>query len=152
MKKRNGNIELMRFVFCVVIILFHINSRIDVTLPSVLPGEYFSFFRRGCIGVEFFFLVSGYFMAASAKKNYETKSIARSTQSFMYKKFLGIYPYHIVACVTNIVLLKAASILISHKNVSRNLLAMVPELFLVDYSGIYAKHGMTTAWYLGACF
>ena len=26
---RNGNIDLMRFVFCLIIILYHINNRLD---------------------------------------------------------------------------------------------------------------------------
>ena len=30
---RNGNIDLMRFVFCLIIILYHINNRLDLNPP-----------------------------------------------------------------------------------------------------------------------
>ena len=45
-KERNGNIELLRFVFCVMMVLYHA-----------------WYVRRGYIGVEFFFMVTGYFLA-----------------------------------------------------------------------------------------
>ena len=65
---RNGNIDLMRFVFCLIIILYHINNRLDLNPPFGLSEKYFSFCGEGRIGVEFFFIVSGYLLAVTAKK------------------------------------------------------------------------------------
>ena len=45
-KMRNGNIELLRFLFCADIVLYH---------AGFLP--------RGYVGVEFFFMVTGFFLA-----------------------------------------------------------------------------------------
>lgn len=45
-KMRNGNIELLRFMFCMCVVLYH---------AWVGPGGY--------IGVEFFFMVTGFFLA-----------------------------------------------------------------------------------------
>lgn len=56
-KKRNGNIEILRFLFCIGIVLFH---------AWVNP--------RGFIGVEFFFIVTGFFLA---KKGGYTKEERR---------------------------------------------------------------------------
>lgn len=72
---RNGNIDLMRFVFCLIIILYHINNRLDLNPPFGLSEKYFSFCGEGRIGVEFFFVVSGYLLAVTAKKNYSTTAL-----------------------------------------------------------------------------
>ena len=98
---RNGNIDLMRFVFCLIIILYHINNRLDLNPPFGLSEKYFSFCGEGRIGVEFFFIVSGYLLAVTAKKNYSTNSIAASTKSFMYRKTMSIFPYHICLLYTS---------------------------------------------------
>lgn len=50
---RNGNIDLMRFVFCLIIILYHINNRLDLNPPFGLSEKYFSFCGEGRIGVDF---------------------------------------------------------------------------------------------------
>lgn len=78
---RNGNIDLMRFVFCLIIILYHINNRLDLNPPFGLSEKYFSFCGEGRIGVEFFFIVSGYLLAVTAKKNYSTNSTLSPRQN-----------------------------------------------------------------------
>ena len=73
MKKHNGIISFWKFVFCMVIIIFH-------------AGEYFIgkqdiLFKYGSIAVEFFFVVSGFLMckSACAKKRKEKESIGEET-------------------------------------------------------------------------
>ncbi len=83
---RNGNIDLMRFVFCLIIILYQINNRLDLNPPFGLSEKYFSFCGEGRIGVEFFFIVSGYLLAVTAKKNYSTNSIVTSTNPLCIAK------------------------------------------------------------------
>ncbi len=55
MKKHNGVIGLWKFIFCLLIVVLHTGIGI--------PNRIFKF---GSIGVEFFFLVSGYLLAKSA--------------------------------------------------------------------------------------
>lgn len=43
---RNGNIDLMRFVFCLIIILYHINNRLDLNPPSDCQKNIFRFAAR----------------------------------------------------------------------------------------------------------
>ena len=57
--KRNGKIELMRFVFAIVIACFHLNMGI---------------FSSGMLAVEFFFIVTGYLLAKSLSKYNHAKS------------------------------------------------------------------------------
>lgn len=67
MKQRNATIELMRFLFASSIILFHIAGTLWDRKLILFSGEEFklTLFRNGYIGVEFFFLVSGFLMAKS---------------------------------------------------------------------------------------
>ena len=55
-KKRNGKIDLLRFLFAVIVLIYH--SRYVV-------GDEKSLFLGGSFAVEFFFLVSGYLMMAN---------------------------------------------------------------------------------------
>ena len=63
-KARNGSLDLMKFVFSIVIVLLH-------------SGNLFGrnkFFPAGHIGVEFFYIVSGYYMAKSALRYVDVDS------------------------------------------------------------------------------
>ncbi|MBQ7677846.1 MAG: acyltransferase, partial [Lachnospiraceae bacterium] len=64
---RNGKIELWRFVFCIIIILFHCMKTFGVVELQTALGQ-IRLFIRGYFGVEFFFLVTGYLTAASIVK------------------------------------------------------------------------------------
>ena len=57
--KRNGAIDLLKFLFSLMIVIYH--GRLFANAENPL-------FRAGKIGVEFFFIVSGYLMAAKAEK------------------------------------------------------------------------------------
>ena len=95
-KARNGKIEWMRFVFSILIVLFHIN--LEIWGGKQTFGDYFSLSGRGRIGVEFFFVVSGYLMAATAFRNQKKAgSLGKETVQFMTKKIYGIWPWHLVA-------------------------------------------------------
>ena len=58
-KRKNGKIELIRFIFTMFIVFYHCQRHY---LKGVLYAGHFTFFARGYIGVEFFFLVTGFFM------------------------------------------------------------------------------------------
>ena len=63
--KKNGLIELMRFVFASIIIIFHVNKDLwnrEIVLFR-LGGFRFTPAQNGTIGVDFFFLVSGALLA-----------------------------------------------------------------------------------------
>ena len=142
-KKRNGTIELMRFVFCMAVILFHINNRMDIPV-----FHHISFFQNGHIGVEFFFLVSGYLMALSAKKQ-GGSPLLPATKRFMFRKFLPILPYHLLVWGTGFILTMA---LCGEPLFKRALHAVqtLPNLFLIQLSGIKDRLILTPEWYISA--
>lgn len=143
--KRNGEIELLRFIFSMIVVCYHINNQLDIQ-----PVSHLSFFLHGKIAVEFFFLVSGYLMAAGAKKKYQTTDIVHETGVFIRKKFWSIFPYHIICFAVGLVLVLRFTHLPSSRHIINTLAASLPNLFLVQNSGLYQKNILTPEWYISA--
>lgn len=95
-KTKNGRVELLRFLFSMGILLFHIQKRFSPEGIRIFP--------HGYIGVEFFFLVSGFLLAASAfaKKDLSTEAIGAETVKVVFGKIKKIFPYHIFAMILTI--------------------------------------------------
>lgn len=92
MKKKSGKIELLRFLFSLMIIFHHMNLHFwDMKLGY--NGWIFS--KKGYIGVEFFFLVSGFLMAASMRKMPKDTNVIKGSINFVWRKIKAILPYHI---------------------------------------------------------
>ena len=75
-EKRYYSIQLLRFIFCVVIVNYHFFShylRDAVGLKN--------FFCRGYLGDEFFFMVSGFFLAQAVMKSAQDE---KDTRPFYY--------------------------------------------------------------------
>lgn len=146
-KKRNGKIELMRFVFAIVIFLFHTSA--DDMIDGMSTGsDIFSFFRHGNMGVEFFFLVSGYLLASSAYRLKNENSLSKNTVIFTYKKITGFVGFHIVACIIAeigwFILNKPKG---AHSFL-QNFTSTLPTFFLMQKTGIKAIDPTVVEWYL----
>ena len=70
--RRNYVIDLLKFIFSIVIVLYHIN-----TLDLQPRGGGYLIAKSGFIAVEFFFIVSGYLLAQSTDRQTD-----RQTDSF----------------------------------------------------------------------
>ena len=73
-KKHNGIIGFWKFMFCILILLFHCAEKMGKN----------GFFESGRIGVEFFFIVSGYLMTKKALNNEEDLKILVRKQHHIY--------------------------------------------------------------------
>lgn len=78
--KRNGEIELWRFIVAVGIVLYHSGCFLGWDNGIVA--------RCGYLGVEFFFLISGYFWACSLSRQSREISIV----NLLIRKVKGFYP------------------------------------------------------------
>lgn len=132
---RNCTIDLMKFAFTLLIMLYH-TMRI---------------FRGGYIAVEFFFLVSGYLMVKSMKREtHHAESLGRETIQFILHKALSIFPYFIIAWIFSFVI----TAFVQHYNFNK----AVTELFLSPYNflclgmaGFYDMgHRVQASWYISA--
>ncbi len=156
---RNGKIEWMRFVFSIVIILFHCRRTFGSSTIKLL-GHSIPFMTRGYICVEFFFLVSGYLMASSICRTQErikAKEIGHfdlgiDSFRFMKKKYWGIFPYHlfsfsvlwVLRVFTRGIFKDGVGAVVSFG------IKSIPELFLLQRFGFAFTNIDVVEWYLSA--
>lgn len=88
-KPRNGEIDFWKFVFSIMVVQFHSSN---LTKIKTTP------FVGAAIAVEFFFLVSGYLMAASISRYQESEIVVgRDSRNFMLHKIRGLCPEIFIA-------------------------------------------------------
>ena len=89
MTKRNYLLELWRFFFCIAVLGFHFFSKLDM-----------SPFHAGYLGVEFFFVVAGYFVGAYYVKKMQGQSLVQRLKAmgaYGISRIKRLYPYYFVA-------------------------------------------------------
>lgn len=134
-KKHNGIIGLWKFLFCLMIIIYH--------------GRFFTkghpLLYKGSIGVEFFFIVSGFLMARSALKKNENENISKDTFNYIWKKYKTFIPYSIIGGILCLAILNYYTNLNCYKNISSFI-----ETFLLSMSGIKCYSINRPIWYLSS--
>lgn len=144
MRGRNNLVELARFLFSILVVGYHIQM--------TFLGDGINFFENGALAVEFFFLISGYFLARSiekisAKENYNP---AIESCRFMGNKVKGILPAHLTAIIAVIIVILACDF----ANSGHILLNGLSSIFLVQMGGVwteaYASALIIPEWYLSA--
>ena len=162
-KQRNGKIELYRFIFSVYVVLFHISRN---TLPKykLAVSTKLSLAAHGCMGVEFFFVLSGFLMGASlyrkvsseqkdllsGNSNHESKKLADDWCGFLKRKYLGIFSPHVIAFI----ILYPLYCVGKHFGVKGWIVTLVdniPAFFLLQKTGLY--HGAivnSVEWYISS--
>ncbi len=142
--KRNGEIDFLRFVFAIILVFFHFNHNYKL-----------NFFSNGYIGVEFFFVVSGYLMVRHVSKMNsacrDLSSVADETWRYLLAKAGSFYSYYLSAILLQIVF---RNILVRHEGIAKliyDLLQSIPTFSLtfmsLNYStGVSFYVGNT--WYL----
>lgn len=97
-KLHNGIISLWKFIFAIVILLFHCSEFYDGTRNS--------FFFGGYIAVEFFYVVSGFFFAKNIlKKKSRKDKIGEETIGFMKNTISKFIPYILIAYILSILII-----------------------------------------------
>ncbi len=90
MKKTFNSIEALRIVAALVVVFAHSNSFSITFIDRFLGANLF----LGSIGVDIFFVVSGYVMYLSSK---ESSSGTAGATKFLINRFFRIFPLYIVA-------------------------------------------------------
>ncbi len=143
MKKLNFEITLLKVFFTFAVLFYHTCKITSKPIEYLFPGGY--------LAVEFFFIVSGYFMAASIVRN-SKNGIDYSGLGFVLHKMKAIYPHIIVAFVINffiqMVFIKNYPI----EKIAEIGICSIGELSFLTFSGIkFSKfyfNGPT--WYLSS--
>lgn len=92
---RDYTVELWRFIFCIVVLGFHFFIKTK-----------YSFFRAGYLGVEFFFVLSGYGIYSYYVKQMQGRAFGeRLYQLGMYigKRLIRLYPLYLLSLLCMLV-------------------------------------------------
>lgn len=139
--KRNGNIELLRFLFSLNVVFLH--------------GNIAKRWGGGYLGVDFFFMITGVFLAKSLapyaaenKKESWPETIHESWKN-VFHRIKAIYPYFLPSCIFGFLVNAWGERWDLYEIVVRLVNAPSDLLFLQCYG--YATTSFTgTVWYLSA--
>ena len=145
-KGRNGEIDFLRFVFAMIIVVFHFNDIYSL-----------GHFKAGAIGVEFFFLLSGVLMAKKAESLYKSaacvprsNNIPELTWSFLKAKVGTFYGYFIACALINLIVRRIILNGWSFLEICRAIIYDIPSFFMINMAGfsVYGGGVEATTWYL----
>lgn len=137
-------VDFWKFIFTIAIILYHANK--------IEGFEKANLFPYGYIFVEFFFMVSGFFMAKSicAMQNNAIKNLGDETWRFTFKKINGIYIPFFVAFWIHFVI----RVIIEEtplRNILLEITHSIRELTLTYSSGItIGRYHNGPTWYISS--
>lgn len=142
-KRRNQTIDVLRFLFSLIILIHH---------SRYLVGDDNCMFLGGSLAVEFFFLVSGYLMMASVdKKNQAGQAVNLSKEAFDFikRKLRAFYPEVMVAwCIAFFFACAACGSGI--KEMAKRFLNCFSEAFLLFSFGLSSDNVNPATWYLSS--
>ena len=146
MNKKNGKIELLRFIFCIIVACYHL------IIPLGLEKFRFmgmSFFAFGRVGVEFFFLLSGFFLANSVRKMQgKPGSVSKKTVEFTAKKWYSVMPIYVPIFIV-VFIVDQLIFSFTDAPLFDKIIGAFPNLFLFYYSnGIWHPYLISVVWYI----
>lgn len=149
-KRRNGTLEFWRFIFCIFVLLFHAERYILGEAP-LDKGINLAFFPHGAIGVEFFFILTGLFLAKSVDSQLQTQpavsSIGNDTFNYVLKKYRSIFPYHIAVFIM-IFVITAIVENFNWLDIVLLFIQSIPNILLLQMTGIPGRVLNGIEWYL----
>lgn len=146
---KNGKVELLRFVFCIAVLLFHCEKYV-MGEPSLENGIHLSLFCHGSMGVEFFFVLSGLLMAKSAYKKQDQldgMNLAEDCVGFMKRKVSAIWSKHAISFVL-VFIAYVTSCRFGWVKMIEKAIESIPSFFLIQMSGINLCSPNHVTWYI----
>lgn len=153
---KNGKIEILRFIFCLIILIFHTGEHLWYKNNIIFNDRFdLSFFAHGMIGVEFFFLVSGYLLAKEInkkpKKKITSSELSKEWLEYLKKKIKAIFPQHVIAFIIAFI---CASIFRKYNLVEmiKCLINSIPQFFFLQMTGLKINdtYPNNIEWYISA--
>ena len=140
----NGGLDFWKLVFTLVIVTYHGGQIGDGDNPLGL----------GASAVEFFFILSGYFMAVSAARKPQVVpgTLGSETAHFILHKIKSLLPYYLFGYALSLVgycyieLPKASS----GQTLVEKLGGIIPNFFLLSTTGIKESTVLGMSWYISA--
>ena len=140
-EKRNGIISLWKFLFAIVIAFFHTNQFYD--------NQKSIFFYGGYIAVEFFFIISGFYLAQkSLSEKYDNSKITKESIKFILNKLKKIMPYILIAYTFSLIVTLIYNPLLKPNEIINS----IWNLLLLRELGFKSIIILPQLWYLTSLF
>lgn len=138
-KARNGKMDLLKFIFSVVIVLHHGKNVVGEQNRLFLIG--------GSFAVEFFFIVSGYLLMSSISKiKTVPNALGTETRRFIVKKYKSFCPEILVAYAIACVFYS----IVNREQIMDLFLVTVFEGTLLRMTGIHIVSINAAVWYVSS--
>lgn len=135
----NPEVDFWKLVFAVIVFLYHSNKIIENAFP----------FIRGYISVEFFFIVSGFFMAVKIRSD-DRKGLYTPTDRFMKHKIHGIFKVFFAAFLIGF----AGREILAQTGIFTAARDFMMSFYEVGFARLYGliivKHFNSPTWYISA--
>lgn len=136
---RNIQIELLRFVFAIVIVIFHQSSNCCGLFP------------RGFNAVLFFFLLSGYLAVRSIQRHNDSNiSYLKGCASFMKRKFLAVHPEIILTTLAYLIVHIIHEQPSIYSGSTLAIKAFFSDVMFLRMTGIENSTGVWYGWYISS--
>ena len=139
----NGGLDFWKLIFTLVIVFHHTDE----------IGGWDHFYPLGASAVEFFFILSGYFMAVSASKRQEVVpgTLGRETAGFIWHKIRSILPYYLFGYALSLIGYIHYNLAgQSRRVIVEKLSRAIPNFLLLSTSGIRESTVLGMTWYISA--
>lgn len=140
--RRNTFLDIMKVVCAFAILSYHSTY---LTTPKSTP----IIFKSGYIAVEFFFLLTGYFMIMHVDKLSICKNLGKECISFIMSKIMIILPYYIFAWLISLILIHIPHNFSFFSICTTIIKSLYPTLFL-DMAGLGGFAIVGSTWYISA--
>ena len=143
-KPRNNIVEFFRFIYSLLVLGYHVQLSYD--------DDVYDIFENGAIAVEYFFLLSGYFLARSLEKlaKDEKTNIFLKLYYFMKNKITALLNVHILAIIAIVIIIACCDT----KSFVDKFVPGIPSIFLVHmiivWSGDFDKALIVPEWYISS--
>lgn len=141
--KRNCNIEILRFIFCLFIVLVHFQDYIRNGYGTT-----------GYLGVEFFFAVSGIFLGRKLKKdkdqhkNEPLNKTLTASNKYVLSRISSIYPFYFTA----VIFFYIAKVIFMNFSIFSGALYCISDFLFLQIFGFPSISYTGTLWFLAALF
>ena len=130
--KRIASIDGLRGLAILLVLAFHTYARWSDYIPWVTTHKDFFLFKFGFLGVELFFLISGFVI-------YMTLEKCRSFNEFMFRRWLRLFPAMLLA---TILIYATSFFLIERPNGRISFWDILPGLLFVDDKLLNSVQGL----------
>lgn len=140
--KRNGAVDFWKFLYAAVIMCFH---------SLYFAGSEKYYFYDGANMVEYFFLVSGFLMAASVLKSDPANTpVWKNTWQFLFHKIRSLCPEYYVAWAISFIMKQTAGGLLPLRKICKHAVQCIWELLFLRMAGFNDYNANGATWYISA--